>query len=326
MQMHEAGHSLLNDAWAKQEYTFEPKVFRGTTGGHAMSYLDQGAPDAPVMLMVHGNPTWSFYYRRLVRAFEGTHRCVAPDHVGMGLSERPAAGTYDFHLASRVADLEALVLALDLRDITLVVHDWGGAIGMGVAVRHPERFKRFVIFNTAAFRSERIPFSIDICRIPGFGALSVRGLNAFARVAQVRAIADRARLDGAVGEGYLAPYDSWHNREAILRFVEDIPMDSNHPSWLALGAVDDGIKQFKDHPMLIVWGLQDFCFDKSFLHEWQRRFPDAEVHALPDASHYVVEDAHERIIPWMQAFIERAPVARTVAAAPPPAVEDEEVA
>ena len=308
MQSHEvdqAPSALLSSAWARQEYTFTPKTFTGTTRGHAMSYLDEGSPDAPPILMVHGNPTWSFYYRHLVKAFSADHRCVVPDHIGMGLSERPAAGSYDFHLASRIADLEALVLALDLRDITLVVHDWGGAIGMGVAARHPERFTRFVVFNTAAFRSTRIPFSIDICRIPGFGALSVLGLNAFARVAQVRAIADRSRLAGPVGEGYLAPYDRWATREAILRFVEDIPMDSNHPSWQALGAVEDGLAQFKDHPMLIVWGLQDFCFDKSFLHEWQRRFPDAEVHALPDASHYVVEDAHERIVPWMRAFIAR---------------------
>lgn len=297
--------ALLGADWARAEYAFHPKTFTGTRGGHVMSYLDEGAADAPPMLMVHGNPTWSFYYRHLVRAFSSDHRCVVPDHVGMGLSDRPARGAYDFQLESRVADLEALVLELDLKDITLVVHDWGGAIGMGVAVRHPERFRRFVVFNTAAFRSTRIPFSIDICRIPVFGALSVLGLNAFARVAQVRAIADRSRLAGAVGEGYLAPYGSWRQREAILRFVEDIPMEPEHPSWRTLTAIDEGIGQFKDHPMLIVWGLQDFCFDKSFLHEWQTRFPDAEIHALPDASHYVVEDAHERIIPWMRDFIAR---------------------
>lgn len=288
-----------SESW-RSEYPFETQSMV-VPGGAKMSYIDEGPRDAPVMLFVHGNPTWSFYWRNLVKHFSGTFRCVAVDHIGCGLSDKPQ--DYAYTLAQRIADLEHVMTSLDLHHITLVVHDWGGAIGFGAAGRHPERFDRFVVFNTAAFRSKRIPFSIDICRIPVFGAVAVRGFNAFAEVAQIRAIADRSRLAGPVRAGYLAPYDSWANRVAIHRFVEDIPMRDNHPTYATLVGVEEGLSQFTDRPMLIVWGEQDFCFDPSFRKEWERRFPQAQVHALSDASHYVVEDAIERIVPWMETFV-----------------------
>ena len=289
-------------SWSN-EYPFTSR-WHTTTSGHRLHYIDEGQEHGKAMLMVHGNPTWSFYYRKLVEAFSDEYRCVVPDHIGCGLSEKPQRG-YDYLLKDRIDDLEGLVESLGLERITLVVHDWGGAIGMGYAARHPHKIERIVVFNTAAFRSERIPFSIDICRIPGFGPLAVRGLNGFVRVAQIRAIHDRARLSGAVGEAYVAPYDSWENRIAVQRFVEDIPMEPEHPSYKTLVEVERGLENFTEHPMLIVWGDEDFCFDTSFREEWQRRFPQAEVHALRDASHFVLEDAHERIIPWMQDFLER---------------------
>ncbi len=272
-------------------------------GPHKLHYLDEGPRDAPTLLMVHGNPTWSFYYRRLITALRDRYRCVAIDHMGCGLSDKPQ--DYPYTLAQRIDDLTSLVDALKLKDVTLVVHDWGGAIGMGWAGRHPERVARLVVFNTAAFRSSRIPLSIDLCRWPLIGPLAVRGFNGFARVAQVRAIHDRRRLQGPTGQGYLAPYDSWANRVAIQRFVEDIPMSPSHPTYDTLVGVEDNLHKLSDKPMLIVWGEQDFCFDPSFRQEWQRRFPDAEVHALDDASHYVLEDAHERIIPWVETLLER---------------------
>lgn len=289
--------------WA-DEYPFESHWLE--LGPHKLHYLDEGASHDHALVMVHGNPTWSFYYRRLVREFRDQYRCVVPDHIGCGLSDKPQ--DYPYTLAQRIEDLERLVERLGLRSITMVVHDWGGAIGMGFAARHPELIKRLVIFNTAAFRSKRIPFSIDICRIPGFGALAVRGLNGFAQVAQVRAIHDSARLKGAVRRGYLDPYGSWADRVAIHRFVQDIPMRPEHPSYQTLVEVEQGLAQFEQTPALVVWGDEDFCFDVSFREEWQRRMPHAEVHALKDASHYVLEDAHERIIPWMHDFFKRHPV------------------
>jgi haloalkane dehalogenase len=266
-----------------------------------MHYVDEGPRDAPVMLMLHGNPTWSYYYRNLVRAFSPTHRVVAPDHIGCGRSAKPQ--DFGYALEDHITNVERLVDALEIERATIVVHDWGGAIGMGLAVRRPELAERFVVFNTAAFLSERIPFSIDICRIPVFGALMIRGFNAFARAALVRAVGHPERLTDDVKAGYLEPYDSWANRIANLKFVHDIPMNPTHPSYATLSSIDERIAMFADHPMMIAWGGKDFCFDDSFYEEWKRRFPKAETHYFEDAGHYVLEDAHERIVPLMQQFV-----------------------
>jgi haloalkane dehalogenase len=272
--------------------------------GGRMHYLDEGPRDAPVLLCVHGNPTWSFYWRELVRRFAGTHRVVVPDHIGCGQSDKPQAWPY--RLDGHIGNLHRLVQHLDLRDVTLIVHDWGGAIGMGVAGRDPGRFSRFVVTNTAAFRSQDIPLSIASCRIPGFGALAVRGFNAFARVATVRAVAKP--LAPAARDGLLAPYYDWASRIATLRFVEDIPLRPEHPSYAALTRVEEGLAGLRDRPMLLIWGDDDFCFTPVFRAEWQRRFPAAEVHAWKDVGHYVMEDAPERALDGMARFFAAHPV------------------
>lgn len=279
----------------KGQYPFASRFL--PVGANRLHYLDEGS--GPPVLFVHGNPTWSFYWRHLVTALRGTHRAVAIDHLGCGLSDKPEAGPY--RLKDHVDRLEALVLALDLRDITLVVHDWGGAIGMGVAVRHPERFARFVVFNTAAFPSPAIPLRIAACRVPLLGALAVRGLNGFAGAAIF--MATERGLDATARAGYLAPYDSWAHRVAVHRFVQDIPMAPSHPSWAALEGIAAGLAALRDRPMLILWGEKDWCFTPAFREEWERRFPAARVHRFEDAGHYVVEDARERILPLMQGFL-----------------------
>jgi haloalkane dehalogenase len=251
------------------------------------------------VLFVHGNPTWSFYWRRLISAISGTHRAVAPDHLGCGLSDKPQDAPY--RLADHVDALERLVLTLDLRDITLVVHDWGGAIGMGVAVRHPDRFARFVVCNTAAFPSRAIPLRIAACRLPGFGSFAVRGLNGFAGAAVF--MATERGLDPVTRSGYLAPYDSWAHRVAVHRFVQDIPMDSSHPSWGTLHTIADGLATLRDRPMKLLWGEKDWCFTPAFREEWERRFPEAVSHRFTEAGHYVIEDAIDEILPIFRDFV-----------------------
>jgi pimeloyl-ACP methyl ester carboxylesterase len=285
-------------AWQEQ-YPFSPH--RLPVGGHAMHYVDEGPREGAPLLFVHGNPTWSFYWRNLINAFKDRYRCVAPDHVGCGLSDKP--GDFPYRLEDHISNLEKLILELDLRNITLVVHDWGGAIGMGAAVRHPQRFKRFVIFNTAAFRSQDIPLRIAMCRIPGVGKVAVRLFNGFAQAATV--MATEKGLAPGVREGLLAPYDSWANRIAVHQFVLDIPLVPEHPSYATLKGVEDGLGTFAKHPMQIIWGEQDWCFTPRFREGWQSRFPQAEVHPLGDAGHYVVEDAVERITPLMRDFLKR---------------------
>jgi len=220
----------------EQEYPFASHELK--FDGLRYHYVDEGS--GPTLLFVHGNPTWSFAFRNLIKALSPSYRVLAVDHIGCGFSDKPQ--NYPYRLAQHVANLERFVTELDLRDITLFAHDWGGAIGMGVATRLPERFSRFVLFNTAAFRSQRIPLRIAVCRIPGLGAIGVRGLNLFSRAALRMAVAHPERLTPAVRAGYLAPYDSWAHRIAIDRFVRDIPMHPQHPSYATLLEIEDGLQ------------------------------------------------------------------------------------
>lgn len=266
-----------------------------------LHYVDEGPRDAPVLVCVHGNPTWSFYWRAFIDHFRRDHRVLALDHMGCGLSDKPQSG-FDYRLASHVHNLRQLLDATGVEKASFAVHDWGGAIGMGVATAQPERVERLIVTNTAAFRSERIPASIASVRIPGFGALAVRGFNAFAQAAVLRAT--EKGLAPVVKKGLLLPYNSWAHRIATLRFVEDIPMKPSHPSWPTLVGIEEGLVRLRDKAMLLVWGDADWCFGPWFRKEWMRRFPEARVHALPEAGHYVLEDAPESVLDVSRAFLD----------------------
>lgn len=285
-------------------YPFPPRFL--DRGGLRYHYVDEGPRGGPPVVMVHGNPTWSFYFRDLIAALATTRRVIAPDHIGCGRSDKPDDSRYDYRLASRVDDLEALLEHLGVREnVTLVLHDWGGMIGMGWAVRHPERVARLVILNTAAFplpASKPLPWSLWLGRNTALGAFLVRGLNAFSRGA-VRWCATRAPLPPEVRAGYLEPYDSWAHRIAVLRFVQDIPLRAGDPSWGPVSAVAERLGLFRRTPMLICWGERDFVFDRHFLAEWTLRFPEAEVHRFADAGHFVLEDAKAEIVPLVERFL-----------------------
>jgi haloalkane dehalogenase len=272
------------------------------TEGGRYHYLDEGPAGAPVLVMLHGNPTWSFYYRHLVSAFKDRYRVVVPDHMGCGLSDKPPV--YAYTLERHIENLEGLIAHLDLSKVTLLMHDWGGAIGMGYATRHPGKVSRLVVFNSAAFSLPRCPLRIRVCRIPLLGALLVRGLNGFARAALRFATSRPERFSESVRAGYLAPYADWDSRVAVHAFVRDIPLEADHPTRHTLDEIDRRLSTLSDKAMLIVWGADDFCFtEKDFLPQWRRRFPGARVHVLEDAGHYVVEDAHDRIVPLLDDFL-----------------------
>jgi pimeloyl-ACP methyl ester carboxylesterase len=290
---------MVKTRFAEIDYGFTPKSFQ-TPRGAAMSYVDEGPRTDSAVLMLHGNPTWSYYYRNLIQALRGGCRCVAPDHIGMGLSEKPQ--DYDYTLARRIADVEALVASLGLKQIDLVVHDWGGAIGFGFATRHPEMIRRIVVLNTAAFTIDRIPARIAICKAPVIGPLIVRGLNGFAGPATTMAM-HRRHLRAEEKTGYLLPYGSWADRVAVSAFVQDIPMHPEHRSWATLKTIEQNLAQFDDRPALIVWGGRDFCFDDVFLARWREFLPHATVHRIADAGHYVLEDAREEVVPRITAFL-----------------------
>lgn len=288
----------------KSEYPYAARNV--TVTGARMSYLDEGSGE--VVLFVHGNPTWSFAWRRFFPEITRTRRAVAVDHIGCGLSDKPL--DYDYSLEQRITALCEFITQLDLKRITLVAHDWGGAIGMGAAARLPERFSRFVLMNTGAFTCTRMPLRIAVCRFPFLGTLALRGFNAFSRAALTMAVAKPERMTRAVRQGYLAPYNSWRNRVAVNAFVKDIPLRPSHRSWSTLLAVEEGLSQFEAHPMLLLWGQRDWCFTTDFLNEFEQRYPQAETLRIPDAGHYVFEDAHEQIIPRLITFLEDHPLGK----------------
>ena len=292
------------NSYLSQEYPFIGKKL--DLDGLNYHYLDEG--NGPTVVMVHGNPSWSFYYRNLVLKLRDRYRCIVPDHIGCGFSDKPGDDRYDYTLAQRVDDLERLLEQLGLvENITLVVHDWGGMIGMAYAVRHPERISRLVILNTGAFHlpKEKIfPPALDVCRNTGLGTLLVRGFNAFSLGASIVGC-KRNPMSRELRNLYQLPYDSWANRIATLRFVQDIPLAPGDRNYDLVSTVSDGIGQFKDLPMLICWGELDFVFDLHFLAEWQQRFPDVEVHSYPDCGHYILEDAKEEVVPLISTFLDR---------------------
>ncbi len=293
----------------REEYPWQGK-YLDVGGGVRMHYLDEGQGD--VLVMLHGNPTWSFFWRHLVKAFSGKYRVIVPDHVGCGLSDKPGDAAYSYRLDRRVDDVEKLLAHLGISDkVTLVLHDWGGMIGMAYASRKPERIARLVVLNTAGFglpEGRTLPWQIGLVRYAPFFPVPVRGFNAFSRGALLTCSTKPERLTPTIRAAYLAPYDSWAHRIAVQRFVEDIPLKAGDPSWATVKAVADGLGRFDATPTLICWGEQDFVFDDAFLSEWRRRLPKAEVHTFPDAGHYVLEDAHERIAPLVQRFLDDHPL------------------
>ena len=278
--------------------------------GVRMHHLDEGTGDPLVML--HGNPTWSFYWRHLVRGLSGEARVIVPDHVGCGLSDKPGDDRYEYVLERRVEDLEKLLEHLGVtRDITLVLHDWGGMIGLAFATRHPDRVKRLVVLNTAGFGlppGKKLPWQIALVRHLPFFSVAVRGFNAFSIGANMTCSKKPGRMTRTVKKAYLAPYDTWANRIAVHRFVQDIPLRPGDRSWDLVKQVSDDLEQFASIPLMLCWGDQDFVFDRHFLAEWRRRLPGAEVHTFADAGHYVLEDAHEEIMPLVRSFLQRNPL------------------
>jgi haloalkane dehalogenase len=268
-------------------------------------YVDEppAAEDRPVLLMVHGNPTWSYFWRSLITHFRDRFRCVALDHIGCGLSDKPDEDEYPFTLEQRIADLVQLIEHLDLRRITLIAHDWGGAIGMGAAVRLSDRFEQFAFMNTAVFRSTQCPIRIRFCRTPFLGRLAIQGLNLFSLGTLWMASANRKNLTSAVRSALLAPYDSWSHRLAVYRFVQDIPLSSRHPSYAALQKIEESLPLFRAHRVCLIWGMLDWCFSPEYLKRFLQFFPEADVHRLDKAHHLLLEDAPEAVAAALETFL-----------------------
>ncbi len=271
-------------------YPFTGNSFK-VKDGYNLHYLDEGKDLGIPTLFLHGNPTWSFFYRRLILSLREHGRCIVPDHIGCGLSDKPSFPDFAYDLRCHGDNIRDLVNHLGIDRFRLVLHDWGGAIGLSAFRNEPERIDKLVVMNTAAFPSDDVPKRISICRFPVFGSLLVRGLNGFAGSATFMAV--RNPMKPEIKHAFLYPYDNWDNRVAVWRFVKDIPKEKNHPSRNLLQETADSLGHYKNTPVLACWGMRDFCFHGGFLKEWRQFMPHLIAHEFENSGHYLLEDDYE---------------------------------
>ncbi len=285
------------------DYPFASRFYLTDAG--QMHYIDEGK-GSPVV-MVHGNPTWSYYYRNLVRNLSATHRCIVPDHIGCGVSDKPQPPKYGYSLQERVTDFTNLMNYLGVCEkITLVVHDWGGMIGLAWAKDLPiGAIERLVILNTAGFglpEGALLPLRLKIGRKTRLGSWLIRSRNVFCLHA-ANIGTKRKKLDPVVRENLLKPYQTWEDRIAVLKFVQTIPLGPEDEGWDIVQGVKASLTRYQNTPTRIYWGMKDFVFTPEFLKEWRRQLPNAVVTEFADCGHYILEDAPEEIIPDVIEFL-----------------------
>jgi pimeloyl-ACP methyl ester carboxylesterase len=296
-----------------KDYPFESRFL--PVDGQRLHYVDEGAGEP--ILMLHGNPTWSYLYRHLIKDLRGEYRCIAPDHLGFGFSDKPRRG--DYTMRAHIMRLDLFITKLGLRNLTLVVQDWGGIIGLGWAVRHKALAKRLVILNTAAFapphrealRAARPrPWGIPMLwplKIPLLGEFFVQGLNGFVKRVLPAGFHHKERLTPAVMEGYLDPYPTWGSRRAQLKSVRQIPMFRSHPTWRLLQEIGAELTDW-EVPTQIVWGMRDPVFVPWFCEEFERRLPNHEPTVrIEDGGHFLPDDTPGPIINSIRTFMKETP-------------------
>jgi pimeloyl-ACP methyl ester carboxylesterase len=285
-------------------YDFAPRWVE-VPEGH-LHYVDEGS--GPVLLMVHGNPTWSFLYRHLVHGLRDRFRCVAVDHLGFGLSDKPPGA--DFTLPAHVRRLGQLIAKLGLERVTPIVQDWGGPIGLSWAVAHRAQVERLVVMNTFAFpmRLRDAPLrmlagslAVGVFRAPGIGELLIQGANVFVRRLVPAGLRPHSRRPGVLA-GYRHPFPDWASRAAVLQLPREIPLTPLHRNWQRLRDLERELRGW-DVPTLLVWGERDPVFPPRVAERFAALLPNhGEVVRLPDASHYLQEDAPEPIVAAIRRF------------------------
>jgi haloalkane dehalogenase len=270
-----------------------------------MAYIDEGEGEPVVML--HGNPTWSYLYRKFIPTIAAAYRAIAVDHLGFGRSEKPLK---TLRLDDHVKNFTGFVLDRDLQNITLVMQDWGGPIGLGLATRFPDRIKRLVVMNTWAFKiAAGTPLHplLEQFRVPGIGEALVQGLNLFVEGFLPAGIHRRERIDPVMMAAYRAPFPDFNSRAAVLAFPRDIAVGDDHPSAAVMGEIQDSLHKLRV-PVLIIWGTHDIAIPQQLIQaRWLRYFPEAEVHLLDTASHFLQEDEPEQIVELILDFLNRNP-------------------
>jgi cis-3-alkyl-4-acyloxetan-2-one decarboxylase len=291
---------MMTDETFNGTFPFTPHYYQ--THGFSMHYADEGRGE-PVVLL-HGDPTWGYLYRQFIAPLAQAYRCIVPDHMGMGKSGANAA-LYPYRLQHHIANLESLLLHLDLHDITLVVHDWGGPVGLGFAIRHPERIKRLVITNTWAFApwpGGPFPRLLEMIRSPR-GEKFVLEKNGYLEPALLGTTHHSERLSGIAMEAYRSPFPTPESRRALLCWSRDIPVQETDPSYAEMKHIEESLPAFSRIPVLLLWGMRDPVLGVTVLRRWQQLYPHAITHKLEDASHFLHEDAPEQMMHLLQTFL-----------------------
>ncbi|MFP4322454.1 MAG: alpha/beta fold hydrolase [Anaerolineales bacterium] len=262
-----------------------------------MHYVDEGSGE--VLLMTHGLPAWSFLYRHLITALREDYRVIAIDHLGYGLSDRPA--DYDYRPATAARNLEAFIQALDLHSLTLVVHDFGGPITLSYAVQHPANIRRLVLFNTWMWSLQDDPSKRLVVGLLGgaVGRFLYNRFNFEANVIMRSAYGDKSKLTRAIHDQYRGPFQHPDTRYAAWRFTQELLKSGEwyDSLWAERAAL-------RDLPALLLWGLRDPVFGKAYLERWQTLFPEARVVTYPKTGHFVQEEQPEVITPIIQTFLQ----------------------
>ncbi len=272
--------------WLSPElYPFESRYLE--VGGAQLHYVDEGR--GPALLLLHGNPTWSFLYREIIKALRDSFRCIAIDYPGFGLSQ-PAPG-YGFTPAEHARVVEQFVLELDLRDVTMMVQDWGGPIGFAVAGRHPDRFAAFVIGNTWAWPKSD-PGTQFFSRLMGgpIGGYLILRRNVFVEQIIPRNVR-RKQLPQEVMAAYRGPFPTPESRRPIHVFPREIL--ASRPF---LADVERGLAPLRDRRALLVWPTKDMAFRDRERRKWESKFPQHRTIILDGAGHYIQEDAADEIV------------------------------
>jgi pimeloyl-ACP methyl ester carboxylesterase len=280
-------------------FPFEPRYL--TAGEIRLHYVDEGPRDAPPLLFAHGNPTWSYLWRRQIAELsERGHRCVAFDHMGFGRSDKPPY-LAAYSLRAHVDNALALIDALDLRDVVLVAHDWGGPIGLGALLERRERLRGLALMNTWAWELPSfLPPFLREFRTEGLGEILALGGNLF--IESIPGGMARRDIDPVMMDAYRAPFPDYWSRAGMLAFQRDIPLTERDRSAPLMGSIHERLASI-DVPVLLVWGLRDRVFQPVFLEQWREVFPTARTVELENAAHFLVEDRPDAVTEALVGFV-----------------------
>jgi len=269
------------------EYPFTSKTFALPAG--IMSYVDEG--EGAPLVMVHGNPSWSFEFRALIKHFSKTHRCIAPDHLGFGLSDKPT--DWDYLPSQHAKNFDILLEHLDLKEITLVVGDWGGPIGLSYAINHPKRVKNIVVTNTWMWSVNDDLYYRGFSGFVGgpIGRWMIRKFNFFAGALLKSIYGDKSKLTPEIHRHFLKPLEKVEERKGNMVFPKQIVGASDWLAglWEKRAVLEDKIK-------LIAWGMKDIAFREKELNHWTAHFPNAKVVRFAGAGHFVADEVPDALV------------------------------